>query len=433
LDELLDQLLARAREVQETRGRLRGLLRANREVASAVDTDDVLRHIMHAARELVNARYAALGVVQQGRLVRFLHAGIDAETVERIGALPEGKGVLGRLVDQPQPLRLADIAESLSSVGFPEHHPPMGSFLGVPIQVGDRVFGNLYLTEKQGPAAFTGEDQELVQALAAAAGVAIENAALFAEAGRRQAWQRCMVDVATQLLTTSDPRQALEHLVHHACVTSGSDGAAAAVPTDDPNLLRLTVTEGTYMSRQDDLVPIEGSASGAALAAGQAVRIIHAADAPTEVDTAPEPGLLDHAVAVPISGEHGPVGVLLMSRAPENETFDQTDLDMITVFAGQASLALRLAQARRDSDELELLQDRQRIAEDLRHRAIRRLYGLGLTLQGVVPRIAGQAPRTIVAAGIDELDAIIGEIRAAVFSLNPPPPDEAAAPPDHHR
>jgi GAF domain-containing protein len=194
LDELLEQLVAGARDVQDTQGRLRGLLRAYLEVARAVDLEELLLHIVNAARELVDARYAALGVIQQGRLVRFLHTGMDDVTVESIGHLPEGKGVLGRLVDYPEPLRLDNIAEHMSSVGFPEHHPPMRSFLGVPIRIGDRVFGNLYLTDKQSPHGFTADDQELVQALATAAGVSIENAMLFerrvaANSGRRRWWR----------------------------------------------------------------------------------------------------------------------------------------------------------------------------------------------------------------------------------------------------
>jgi transcriptional regulator with GAF, ATPase, and Fis domain len=147
LDELLEQLIARARDVQATQGRLRGLLRANRLVAAAVDLDELLGHILEAARSLVDARYAALGVVEQGRLVRFLHLGMDEQTVAAIGHLPEGKGLLGRLIDYPEPLRLPDIGAHLASVGFPEHHPPMRSFLGVPIQVGSRIYGNLYLTD----------------------------------------------------------------------------------------------------------------------------------------------------------------------------------------------------------------------------------------------------------------------------------------------
>ena len=234
LDELLEQLIARARDVQDTQGRLRGLLRAYLEVARAHDLDAVLTHIVEAARELVNARYAALGAVARGRLVRSLHTGMDAETVARIGHLPEGKGLLGLLVDYPQTLRLPQIGDHIASVGFPEHHPPMRSLLGVPIRVGERVFGNLYLTEKQGAAEFTHDDAELVQALAAAAAVAIENATLLDESRRRHAWQTAMVQVTTRLLAGATPEEALRQLLRHARETLRAGGAGETVPTDEP-------------------------------------------------------------------------------------------------------------------------------------------------------------------------------------------------------
>src|SRR5688572_25976371 len=148
LDDLLEQLVARARDVQQTQSRLRALLDAQLAIARTDDLTVVLQHIVDAAGKLVNARYAALGVVTEGRLTRFVHSGMPPDTVAGIGRLPEGKGLLGLLVDYPQVLRLKEIGEHHASVGFPDGHPPMHSLLGMPIRVGERVFGNLYLTEK---------------------------------------------------------------------------------------------------------------------------------------------------------------------------------------------------------------------------------------------------------------------------------------------
>jgi two-component system sensor histidine kinase DevS len=204
-DEILERLVASAREVQASQGRLRGLLRAYLAVARAEDLDDVLGHIVEAARVLVDARYAALGVVENGSVVRFIHTGMNPATVEKIGQLPDGKGLLRLLVEHPEPVRLRNIADHMVSVGFPAHHPPMQSFLGVPVRAGDRVFGNPYLTEKRNAAPFTVDDEELVVALAAAAGFAIENATLLAEGRRRQSWQTAMVRATTDLLAGADP------------------------------------------------------------------------------------------------------------------------------------------------------------------------------------------------------------------------------------
>lgn len=418
LDDMLDRLIQRAREVQDTQGRLRGLLRAHLEVSRATDLEAVLRHIVEAARTLVDARYAALGVVARGRLVRFLHAGVDEETVARIGRLPEGKGVLGRLVDYPEPLRLCDIATHISSVGFPEGHPVMRSFLGVPIRVADRVFGNLYLADKRDAPGFTAEDEQLVLALAGAAGTAIENATLFAESRRRQVWQAALVDITTNLLTGVDPGEALRQLVRHAAEASGAAGAAVCVPGDDPDLLHVEIGEGVLAGWIGCAVPVAGSMSGAAIAEGHPILIADPATDPrAEAMAAQIIGVLGPTIAVPMLARDALVGVLLVSLRPGDTGFDRLDVDMIAAFAAQATLAMQLDQARRDNERLRLVEDRQQIASDLQQRVIQRLFGLGLSLQALVPRVPTGVPRAALATKIEEVDEIIREIRAAVFSL----------------
>jgi signal transduction histidine kinase len=164
---------------------LRQLLQAVLSIGSGLDLNVVLQRIVAAAVELVDARYGALGVLdeQRTRLSDFLTVGLDDDQRARIGHLPEGHGILGLLIVDPQPIRLPDLREHPDSYGFPEHHPPMRSFLGVPIRVRGEVFGNLYLTDKTSAEVFTDVDEELVVALAAAAGVAIENARLHARVG----------------------------------------------------------------------------------------------------------------------------------------------------------------------------------------------------------------------------------------------------------
>lgn len=420
LDDLLEQLVARARDVQETQGRLRGLLRANLTIARAVDLEDVLRHIVSAARELVNANYAALGVVRDGRLVRFLHEGMSEETVAHIGTLPDGKGLLGRLVDYPHPLRLADIGAHVSSVGFPEHHPPMRSFLGVPIQVGDRVFGNLYLTDKQNAAEFSADDQELVQALAAAAALAIDNARLFDQVRRGQGWQTALVEITTGLLSGTDPDQALHELVHQALVSARGVGAGICVRVD-PETLMMSVVEGVYDKWQDLLVPLDGSIAGAALSAGTAVLSDDPATDPRAAfhgAGASDP--LGPTMAVPILGASGRSGVLCVSRRPGDEPFDDADQELIAAFASRAELALGLAESRRQTEEMHLVDDRSYIAEQLREQVISRLFAAGLSVQSILPRVADPSARQALGRHIDEIDAIITEIRTAVFSLREP-------------
>jgi two-component system, NarL family, sensor histidine kinase DevS len=170
LRELLVEVQDRVEQIVETRDRLDGLVEAMLAVSSGLELDDTLRSIVHMATHLVDARYGALGVHDEAkRMVRFVHEGFDDETIRRVGHLPEGKGVLGLLIDDPRPVRLNNIADHPVSAGFPRHHPPMRTFLGVPIRIRDEVFGNLYLSEKAHGQPFSEDDEVLVQALAAAA------------------------------------------------------------------------------------------------------------------------------------------------------------------------------------------------------------------------------------------------------------------------
>lgn len=425
LDELLEQLVARAHDVQETQGRLRGLLAAYRQVTREVDLEEVLRHIVEAARELVSAQYAALGVVRDGHLVRFLHAGMEVQTVAAIGRLPEGKGVLGQLVDYPRTLRLSDLADHPVSVGFPDHHPAMQSFLGVPVRVGQRVFGNLYLSNKQGAAEFTRDDEELVSALAAVAGTAIENATLFEELRRRQAWQAAMVSITTGLLAGGQPADALSELVRHACETLGAQGAGVNMPVEGEQDWRVVITHGSYQRWQGVSVPMQDSITAAAVAAGDLVVIPDpSTDSRTSVSAQLALGLVGETLAVPLRGDRGVTGVLVASRRPGQPGFNHLDREIIRGVAAHAGLAMELTQVRQDNESLRRIEDRAQIAEDLRNNVITSLFDHGLALQGAASRAGKQELRDSLQDQVEAVDRIIKDIRAAVFRLNPQPSPE---------
>ena len=213
LDRALHELVEHSADVMHTQGRLRALLRATQAVVEPIELSLVLERIVHAAVELVDAEYGALGVVaDDGRLEEFIHVGMPSEVVAAIGHLPEGRGVLGALIDDPRPIRLRHIGDDPRSVGFPPGHPPMNGFLGVPVRVREEVFGNLYLANPRG-GEFTAEDEELVTALAATAGFAIANARLFDETRMRQLWTASSAQIAVsegkisrQSSTTSQAR-----------------------------------------------------------------------------------------------------------------------------------------------------------------------------------------------------------------------------------
>ena len=238
LDQLLGQLIERARDVQDAQQRLGGLLEANRTIVADLDLPTVLRRIVESAVALAHAQYGALGVISPGgdgprRVHPRRHGRRDGRP---IGHLPEGKGLLGLLIEQPHAIRLDDLAGHERSVGFPADHPPMRAFLGVPIRVRDEVFGNLYLTRNDGET-FTAQDEEIVEALAATAGIAIENARLFAESEHRQEWLAESADVTRRVLAGDEG--ALQLIARTVRSLADADLATLVLPEDGQLLVAV--------------------------------------------------------------------------------------------------------------------------------------------------------------------------------------------------
>jgi hypothetical protein len=218
LDELLEELQARLDAARGTRDRVHSLLEAVLSVGRELELEQALRSIVEAAAVLVDAEYAALGVIGPDgqRLSAFHTVGVSEEQVARIGPYPEGHGILGELIRRPEPLRLAKLSEHRASYGFPPNHPPMNSFLGVPIRVREQVFGNLYLTEKRGGAQFDEEDESVLSTLAVAAGVAIDNARLYEESRLRERWLRATAEITHSLMSGEGPGEVLRLIAERA-------------------------------------------------------------------------------------------------------------------------------------------------------------------------------------------------------------------------
>jgi signal transduction histidine kinase len=420
LDQLLEQLVARAEEVIATQGRLRGLLRANQLIIGDLALPAVLRRIVDAARELVGARYAALGVVSSGGgLAEFIHSGMPADAVEVIGHLPEGKGLLGALIDDPRPIRLRDIADDPRSVGFPPGHPPMHSFLGVPIRIRDEVFGNLYLAESAA-GGFSAEDEELVKALAATAAVAIDNANLYASARLRGEWLQASAAITRQVLATENsPSYPLRRIAEHTKDVADADLVMVVRPDpDEDGELRIDVAVGLAADRLvGTRVPVGGTRSGEVLATGEPLRL---ADPPAgTANLWPAADLVDGGpvIAVPLHGTAHVHGVLWAARTRGRPPFTADDVDMAASFANQAALAIELADARAEQQRTAMLEERERIAADLHDHVIQRLFAAGLSLQGLAAQVgAGRVADRLVGV-IDDLDTTISQIRTTIFAL----------------
>src|SRR5271166_270554 len=368
LDELLAELQSRLQLVLATRDRMHSLLEAVVAIGSGLDLETTLKRIVEAAAGLVDARYGALGVIGDNeRLAEFVPVGLDAADIAKIDHWSEGRGLLDLLIRDPRPLRLADIAAHPDSSGFPEGHPAMQSFLGVPIRVRDEVFGNLYLTEKRGGGEFTEDDEAVLVALGSAAGVAIENARLYEAARRQQRWMQANAEVATSLLSGADPDTVLAGLTNQVRELSQADLVVLALPELDTRRLTIRFAVGDGADDTRGLVlPADQSLSGYVLNSGEALAVDDFALDERTAEVVREPmGHIGPAILFPLGVAGDVRGVLTVGRRRGGMPFPEATAEVAGSFAVQAGIALELADRRRDAERLSLFEDRDRIARDL--------------------------------------------------------------------
>jgi two-component system, NarL family, sensor histidine kinase DevS len=400
-----------------------------RAAAAGEHLEATLRSIVEAAVAHADASYGALGVLTRDgrRLDRFVIVGMDDRTREGIARLPAGEGILGLLVEHPRPLRLADLGAHPASVGFPPGHPPMQSFLGVPVCVRHAVFGHLYLTEKRTGGTFTEADEEAVQALAAVAGLAIENARLAESAERRRAWVQAATEVSTALLSGQDPQEVLLTVAERAVALSDADGGALLVAQEgDGEALTIVASAGRMAGELEGVrVPLEDTHVG---------RVHRSGIGELVEDIGADPVLGRHAeVAVELSrGARSAVlvplgpslGTLACLRRADREPFDAEVLEDLSAYAAQAALALELARSQRRERRLQVQADHDRIARDLHDHVVQRIYATALSLDRVGRALEDVDPYAALRVGrsVDELDATLQQIRSAIFGLH----DDAA-------
>ncbi len=391
----------------------RGLFSAVIAIAAGIELKATLRRIIQAAAELADAKYAALGVIgPEGTLIEFVHTGVDEATVRQIGNLPSGKGVLGLLIDNPVAIRVADLGGHPASIGFPPGHPPMKSFLGVPVRVRGEVFGNLYLTEKRSGSVFTAEDERTVMALAAAAAVAIENARLFERTRSGERWHRAAAEVSEALLAHSPIGEVIALIATSAREIAGADLAVVALPNPD-GTLDVEVAEGEKAAGHPSpgyRIPVE-SVIGRAFSSRKNE---------FDFDWSLEGGPVFSAVAaLPLVTIDRVIGVLALAWSSPGDSREA--LQVAESFAKQATVSLVLAEAQQEQERLAVFQDRDRIARDLHDLVIQRLFATGMLLQStsrgqnLSPEVEERLSRAV-----DELDETIREIRQTIFALHEP-------------
>ena len=415
LDLALDNLVARARDVLKIQGRLRSLLRANQSVVEQLDLPVVLERIVASAVELVGAKYGALGVLGvDGSLEQFINVGMTRDQIVAIGHLPTGHGLLGALIDDPHPIRIDKISDDPRSAGFPASHPPMGAFLGVPVRVRDEVYGNLYLSNED-TRSFSAEDEQLVTALAATAGVAIENARLYAETTRRQAWSAASAEFTANLLAPENGN-AISVLAGRILELSAADVVWVLLPGENPAELVIAIARGSdEANMQGSFITEIDSLAANIIRDG----------VPKQVDDGIDLGFvlsdgrpLGPAMAVPLMTDGLAEGVLLVARMRGGLPFAVSDLEMAADFAGQAGVAMELEAARADRQRMVVLEDRGRIARDLHDHVIQQLFGTGLELQSIAGGLPMGPVSDRIIQSVTNLDATISQIRTIIFALS---------------
>ncbi len=418
LSELIEEVQERLTAVARSQARVQHLLDAFLSVSSGLDLETTLRRIVESACDLVDARYGALGVLApQGGLAAFIHVGISDEQAAAMGSLPEGKGVLGQLITEPYPLRIRDLRQHPASVGFPPGHPEMRTFLGVPVLVRGTVFGNLYMTEKR-HGEFTPEDEAVLTALAGAAGVAVDNARLYEEAEERRRWATALSDVRASLLDVGSAERALILIAERVADLTGAAGAWVMVGPDDEGCfeVRVQVGDGLEDLTERHLDAADSPVLQAALdAAGEVVTLDMsglAYDGPNaHVDWG-------RCLAVPMSGTHAEQAVLIAARKAGAPPFDPALVPLVAAFADQAAVALDRAAQQRVARQLDVYEDRDRIARDLHDHVIQRVFAAGLTLQSVVPRVPDPQVQHRIRDVVRQLDDTVRDIRTSIFDLH---------------
>jgi two-component system, NarL family, sensor histidine kinase DevS len=396
------------------------LVEAGLVLSSELSLPAVLQRIVELAAELTGARYGALGVLSRdGRITEFVTTGVTPEQRAAIGHIPVGRGILGALIDEAVPLRLRNIAEDPRSVGFPANHPPMRSFLGAPLTARGRVYGNLYLTEKQGAEEFDAGDQRALVVLAAQAGVAVENAQLYQEVDERARRLEAMRAVTGAILAGAERAELLGVVVRQARELAGADLATLTVPASEDRLV-VEAADGLDADRLRGAVfPVEGSVSGEVLRTGKTVAL---ADASAD-DRSSQPMVggarVGPAVFVALAARGRRFGTLQVANAVGGPPLREAAIGLLEGFAEQAAVALEYARLQGELQRLVVLEDRERIAKELHDGVIQALFAVGMGLQGTAI-LAGDAElRGRIQNAVEELDRVIRDLRNYIFGLRP--------------
>jgi len=397
------------------------LLEAGLTLASELSLPIVLQRIVDVAAQVTDARYGALGVIgEAGELEEFITTGVSAKQRRAIGALPRGRGILGLLIHEPRPIRIANISDHPKSVGFPAHHPPMHSFLGAPIKAMGKVFGNIYLAEKRSALTFSKDDEESVAILATQAGVAIANATLYEQTRQRERWLDALREITAEILAGSDAESQLAGIAERARDLAGADAATIVTTSSIAGQLVVAAAAGAQAAQvKGQAVPAAKSISGEVMKTGQPLVTENASAHRGAYQPILRLGRVGPAIFVPLRVRGRATGTLMVANVNGGRRFDQEKVRLVETFADQASVAMEYAGAQAHVRRIGLLEERERIAKELHDGVIQALFAVGMGLQGtaLMSGSAGQAER--IEGAVGELDKVIRDLRNYIFGLRP--------------
>jgi signal transduction histidine kinase len=395
------------------------LLETGLTLAAELSLPAALQRIVELATELTGARFGALGVLgRDGTISEFITTGVTEAERATIGHIPVGQGILGVLIEDARPLRLHDLAEDPRSVGFPPGHPPMHTFLGAPVTARGRVYGNLYLTEKQGGEDFNADDERALTLLAAQAGVAIENAQLYEAAQDRARRLDAVRAITTAILAGTDSADILALVVGHARELVGADLATLALPAGTDQLV-IEAADGLLADQlQGTVFPAQGSVTGEVIRTGKPVAI---ADASAD-DRIAQPVVraqVGPALFIPLTVRGRTLGTLVVGNVSGGPPLREAALQLVETFAEQAAVVIEYARLQDELHRLALLEDRERIAKELHDGAIQSLFAVGMGLQGTALLAGNDDLRARIEHAVEELDRVIRDLRNYIFGLRP--------------
>ena len=397
------------------------LLEVGLTLASELSLPMVLQRIVDLAAQVTDARYGALGVIGDGgELVEFITTGLSAKQRRAIGSLPRGRGILGLLIREPRSIRIEKIGDHPKSVGFPAHHPPMGSFLGAPVKAMGKVFGNIYLTEKRSAPEFSEQDEESLVVLATQAGVAIANATLYAQTHQRERWLDALRAITSDILAGSDADSLLAGIAEHARDLAGADSASILTTSSTPGQLVVAAAVGAHAGQvRGQMVPAAKSISGEVMESGRPLVTKAAAADGHAYQPIIRLGRVGPAIFVPLRVRGRATGTLMVANLVGGRHFNEETIRLVETFADQASVAIEYAHAQTDLRRLELMEERERIAKELHDGIIQSLFAVGMNLQSTALMSGSPETSRRVDKAVDELDRVIRDLRNYIFGLRP--------------